>query len=72
MPWPVVFQKLKMKIEISGRKRNTISHKVAGATRIGTGKPGSRRYLRLTSSSGCTAGALPISPRCSGASVSLR
>ena len=38
MPWPVVFQKLKIKIEISGRKRKTISHIVAGAIEYGYGK----------------------------------
>ena len=63
MPWPVVFQKLKMKIESSGKKRKTISHIVAGAISIGTGKPGSRRYLRLSSSSARTTGAPPIRPR---------
>ena len=46
MPWPVVFQKLKMKIEISGRNRKTKSQIVAGAIRRGTGKLGSRLYFR--------------------------
>jgi hypothetical protein len=71
MPCPVDFQKLKIKMLTSGRNRNTASHNVAGAMRIGTGKPGSRRYLRLTSASAATGGALPINPRCGATSVSL-
>ena len=63
MPCPLDFQNVKMKIETSGRNRKTTSHSVAGATNIGTGKPGSRRYLRCASASGCAAGAPPISPR---------
>jgi hypothetical protein len=40
-----------------------ISQIVAGAINIGTGKPGSRRYLRSALGSAYAAGAPPMSPR---------